>query len=626
MRKCWKRMAVAVLAAATAAVLPAQALAAEETVLPKNNPKEEVVYANLNADGSVKEINVVNIFDRKEKGQIIDYGSYESVRNMTTTDAIRYQDGMAVIDAGAGKLYYEGRMKEKAMPWKVSIRYLLDGREYCAEEIAGRSGKLEIRMLIRKNESCGGAFFEGYALQASCVLDTNKAANITAEGATVANVGSDKQLVYTILPGKGADIRILADVTDFEMKGLSINGVALNLNLEVDDEAFAEQIAELVEAIETLDDGAGGLQGGAASVKDGAGEVKDGMRKMQEGLQYLHTQSGKLADGSGAFKDALGQLQEKLKGASVAFANVSELAAASAAIKTGIGKIAAGTGALQQGVGWDAYKEAMRQNDVDVVTILQQNNQNTISSLENTHIPNLQNTIAQLKAAGQDTVGLESQLALLQNMLALLTGNQAAMAGMERYLTAIGQKELSGLLAGATDLQKNYADFDDKIAKLAEALGGLPSQMSSLSEAVNGLAAAYQGIDGGTAEVFHATGLLCDGAKELEDGMGKLCDGIATLLDGTVELKDGTAAFRQETAGMDAEISGKIDEMIGDITGGGVEMASFASPKNTEIVSVQFVMQCPDIKAAKQDAAEAAPAAKLNFWQKLFRLFGAKKE
>lgn len=54
-------------------------------------------------------------------------------------------------------------------------------------------------------------------MQAALTLDTEKCSNIQADGATIANVGADKQISYTILPGKGLDAEITADVTDFEM-------------------------------------------------------------------------------------------------------------------------------------------------------------------------------------------------------------------------------------------------------------------------------------------------------------------------------------------------------------------------------------------------------------------------
>ena len=73
MKKLSTRITAAFLTAVLViTLLPVSVFAAQE-----NTPKEEVVYINLNADGSVKEINVVNIFDLDKDGQIIDYGKYK---------------------------------------------------------------------------------------------------------------------------------------------------------------------------------------------------------------------------------------------------------------------------------------------------------------------------------------------------------------------------------------------------------------------------------------------------------------------------------------------------------------------------------------------------------------------
>ena len=153
MRKIQK--ALAALLTAALGFTPVTALAAEDFT------KEEVVYVSLGQDGAVQEINVVNIFDLPEAGRIVDHGAYESVLNMTTTDPIDYDGETAVIDAGAGRLYYEGKLKSTDMPWTVSIRYYLDGREYTAQELDGMSGALEIHLQVSKNPACEGAFFDG---------------------------------------------------------------------------------------------------------------------------------------------------------------------------------------------------------------------------------------------------------------------------------------------------------------------------------------------------------------------------------------------------------------------------------------------------------------------------------
>ncbi len=272
----------------------------------ENTPKEEVVYINLNADGSVKEIVVVNIFELTADGKIIDYGKYQNLRNMTTTDHIGYTDETVTIDAKAGKLYYEGKLDSNVMPWNMAIRYYMDGVEYKASDIAGKSGDLKITIHITENENCIGNFFEGFALQASVTLDTKKCTNIHAEGATVANVGSNKQLSYTIFPNKGANIEITAKVKDFEMNAIAINGIKLSLALNVDNAFVQDMVGELVGAVQTLDQGVTDLNNGTKEVYDGTSTLNNKVGELASGV-------GKLSSGAGDLSSGLSTITSKNK-------------------------------------------------------------------------------------------------------------------------------------------------------------------------------------------------------------------------------------------------------------------------------------------------------------------------
>ena len=93
--------------------------------------KEEVVYINLDAEGEIKDLNVVNIFG---KGEIIDYGAYDSVEMMNTSDEITQKGDKISFSTDTDRVYYKGKMSNKEIPWNISIRYYLDGKEYSAEE------------------------------------------------------------------------------------------------------------------------------------------------------------------------------------------------------------------------------------------------------------------------------------------------------------------------------------------------------------------------------------------------------------------------------------------------------------------------------------------------------------
>ena len=605
-------------AIAATAVLPVFASASEA-----NSQKEEVVYVNLGNDGSAKEINVVNIFN-VDGGKIVDYGKYQNIRNMTTTDKVDYSGNTVTIHTSAEKLYYEGKLDDAVMPWDIKIQYYMDGKPYFGEEIAGMSGAMKMKLQINKNEKCKGNFYDNYALQASLSLDTDKCKNIAAGDAAIANVGSDKQLTYTILPGKGADIEITSDVTDFELGGISINGIPLNLNIEVDDDELMDQVTELLDAIGKLDDGAGELQDGAESeLKDGVYDLPDGAARLQDGAS---------------------------------------------AIKSGIDDLAAGITALQENISFSAYKAAMLQNGLDIDG-LRQKNESAIGNLQGL-ISSLSSQIETLKNAGMDTGELEAQLGNLSDIISLLSANNASIGGTESYLSSINSN-LSALLQGATALQANYGVFDSKIGELVNKIGGLAYQMSELSAAVNTLVTEYEKLDSGIrgytdavakivasysqitdgdsklvsgsgalktgsdslysgtgellsgiVEIYNGTGTLKDGTGTLDEGAAELISGIAQLYDGAGELKDGTSEMREETDGMDAEITDKIDELLETVTRGDLEVVSFVSDKNTDIDKVQFVIKTDGIQTEEIEEDNAREAKTLNMWQKFLNLFG----
>ena len=63
------------------------------------------------------------------------------------------------IDAQAGKLYYEGKLDSRVIPWDISIQYYMDAKEYTADEIAGQSAASKIKISVRKNELGTVRFF-----------------------------------------------------------------------------------------------------------------------------------------------------------------------------------------------------------------------------------------------------------------------------------------------------------------------------------------------------------------------------------------------------------------------------------------------------------------------------------
>ncbi len=322
------------ITAAALSVLLLGALTAPVFAETAPSQKEEVIYIMTDASGKVTDMEAVNIFSG---GDIIDYGDYSHVKMLNTTDKITQSGDKITFSSGADKVYYQGTLKSTVIPWNISIRYFLDGKEYSAADMAGKSGALEIRFSVSKNGSCRGSFYDDYALQASFTLDTALCKNIVSSGATVANVGSDKQLTYTILPGKGIDTVIRADVTDFTMDAVAINGVRLHMNFEVDDAELMDKVDEIISAIGSIDDG-------AAEVRDGTGKLYDAAGTLNSKVGDLNSGVGELTDGAGDLFSGLSEITGKND-------RLTDAAAGTKSLKLNMDSLYSHTGTLGLSVG-----------------------------------------------------------------------------------------------------------------------------------------------------------------------------------------------------------------------------------------------------------------------------------
>ncbi len=621
--KKMKKLLAAALAAATVLTLCAGPALADG----ERGEKEEVVYINLDSSGGVSSVSVVNIFDLAQEGQIVDHGAYTAVRNMTGTEPVALEGDTVTIQAGPGRVYYEGELSDAAIPWLFDIRYFLDGKEQDAAGIAGKSGALEIRLSVREDPDCKGDFFDSHALQASLTLDGERCADIEAPGATEANVGGDKQLTYTILPGQGADITVKARVTDFAMEPIAINGVSLALDVQVDDGELLDKVSELTDAVDTLNEGAealsGGvadlqtgadaLNGGAGAVRSGAAELQSGAASLesgayqfQSGLDALAGQSAGLTGGARAVKDGLAQMQQTLAGASITPDQIAQLQQGAADMTATLAAMKAGVDDLQAGI------DAM---DMSQLPTLIAGNQAAIG-------------------------GLSSYVSLfpdLQKVIDVLTQDNTVLSGLSSLSGG-----LTTLSDGMTKLQNGFTAFSAAIEKMAGSMGALPDNMQALKTAVDALAAGASDLDagvaayaagvarlqsgfgsivGGAASLAEGSGELASGAGSLTEGAASLAEGVAALGQGAGQMAEGTAEMARQTDGMDGKIQDQIGQLLSGVTGSDGPARSFVSWRNRDVAAVQFVIRTPPIEKPAPSVTEPAQEEQPGFWDKLKDLF-----
>ena len=619
----------------------------------KSSEKEEVIYANLTSSGDIEKIYAVNIFEDKD---IVDYGVYETVKNMNTMDKINYSNGKITIQNSEDKLYYQGIMKQNTeMPWTIKVRYKLDGVEYAPSELAGKSGKLEISISIKENKNCKKNFFENYALQTVVQLDTNLCENIKSDEATMANVGGLKQLTYTILPGNEKDIKITTDVTDFEMSEIQVNGINLNLGLDkdsIDTSSLTGELDKLKDAVNDLDDGANELNNGAKKLDDGAVTLTDGIKTIQEGLDQLNSKSSSLTSGSSEVLSALKTIQSSLNNVSTSSKDLKQLSSASTSIKSGIDSLVNGLKTVDSSI--DTYNSSLKKAGLNSASELAQKNKQALSALGITNTQRklysaytsggsqaVSAELAKLAQAGDsEAVELYKQVSagntdavtqyvqaagklisvetLLKADASYIEGSSKLINGIDAQMsTSSGQ---TTLMSGAVSLQTNYKKFDASIQDLVSSLNNLMANMTQLKNGINKLTDNYATLDSGIKEYTSAVNKITNGYSKVYEGALDLVSGTHSLYKGTTELTDGTGEFKGETSDLDSKVDDEVDSMIDNFAGGDFEVESFVSDKNTDVDSVQFVIKTEAIKK-EEVKVEEEKTEELNFWQKLLNLF-----
>ncbi len=643
---------------------------------PEPSRKEEVIYIMTDQSGKVTDIEAVNIFDG---GEITDYGNYSAVKMLNTTDEISQNGDTITFRSDADKVYYQGTVKKAEIPWNISIRYFLDGTEYFPKDIAGKSGKLEIRFSVSENENASGNFYDDYALQASFTMDTELCKNIVSNGATAANVGSDKQLTYTILPGKGIDTVIKADVTDFEMDAVSINGIKLNINFEVDDSALTDKVNEIVSAVSDLNDG-------TLELRDGAGSLYDAAKTLNGKTGELNSGVGSLANGAGELYSGLSGIAAKndqlTKAAYSAYEGLCTAAAAALNSQLNANGIQSVTltpsnysevlmGLLEKmdadAVYEQAYQKALltvtQQVEAQADTLYRGYIESQADSIYFAYVLSNADTLYSQVAAQAVYEQLLKEGYTEQQAAAFLQspeGQVAVAQAVEKLTDEQKTRILNAAVLGLSDEQKQQIldgaenslteeqkgqiketyikqlmvsdDVTVQINEAVAAVGNAAKQVSELKGQLDSYGMFYQGLLDYTGAVDEAAkwaktfklnmDALYDNTQKLDISVGELSDAVCKLYGGTKDLANGTAEFADKTSDMDGQIRDEIDSLTSSIFKTDAKPASFVSDKNTNVDSVQFVIKTEAVEKAETDTIDQAEEAPLTFWQKLLRLFG----
>lgn len=537
---------------------PASAYAAQD------GAKDEVVYVKAAPDGETEGIYVVNVFEQSADGQVSDPADYDRVQNLSTTEVLMQENGAVSARVSANTpFYYQGDLDASCqLPWKISIKYYLDGQQKEPSELSGANGQLKVVLDAQAvtGDTAVSGFAESYVLQAQGTFAEDAFSITDAGSATVARSGSNQVVNCLVLPGESKTFEITGNASNFNYDGWQIAGMSLSLALDLaseDTSQLTEKTSELESATAQLNSGAGLLSGGASQVSDGAGSVANGAQLLSSGIDR-------------------------------AAAGLSQLSAAGGSVESGWQELSQGISALAQGISQAQQGSGQFQAGLESAAAEQAAGAQRAQA----------DQAAYAAAAKQVRVAMAAYQAnpTAENLQAV----SAAIAEMDSAAQAMAQSaSAAGAYQALASVQDSYANLGDGIDSLSSQAQALPS---GVSEFASGLSAYLSGAD----EAAGASTQLQNGADQLAQGSTSLSDATNQLAQGVSTLSAGTESLAGSVSGLDQKIIDELQTIIDEKLGKGFKAHSYVVPGNTDVDAVQFVYVVEGISEPEDDAADSA--------------------
>jgi X-X-X-Leu-X-X-Gly heptad repeat protein len=561
--------------------------------------KNEVVYATLSPNGSVSAVYVVNQFELTEAGTATDHGSYTAVTNLTNTEPVTQQGDTVTFTSDEGNFYYQGNLSGTALPWIVDISYSLDGTEIAPEDLAGKTGQLEIQITTQQNESVNALFYENYMLQIALKLDNDQCSNISAPDGTLAIAGKSTSVNFTVMPKKDADVTLSAAVTDFSMEGIQVSGIPLSVSIDLSEtDDMISDFEKLSDGIAKLSDGVGDISDGTAKLNYGAGSLEDGSADIRDGLTQLSSNSVQMVAASAQINDALSQISLSLESASsFSPADMAALPESLTQLATALSSISGGLKQMKEN-----YKTAY----ASLSTAIENIPDTTIS----------QEQIDALYAATDESLHgtLDTLVDAYATGRAVKTAYNEGKSAFDAVDTT--SEALTGSLDGITDtLNTMSAQIDEMLS------GSGIDQLAELTAGLTALSDQYAIFHSGLDDFMGGVVQMADGYTNFHNGLSTFASGVDDLDEGVQELHDGTLELSDNTADLPGELQSMIDEFTAEYSGDDFLPVSFVSAQNTNIELVQFVLKCDGIEKPEETVAPPVDETDETIWNRFTALF-----
>lgn len=458
--------------------------------------KDETVYVNLNYDGTVSKMNVVNFFKAEEAGIYQDYGNYVNIVNLTNDSKPQVEADSILWDLTNAEedFYYQGQLNNGELPWAFTIEYKLNGEVVEASDLPGAVGELIITINVEENKAADEYFRQNYMMQITVPVNMQNSTLISAPGAVQMIAGHTKTLAFTVLPQTSNRFEIKAQVQDFTMDAMDIAMMKADLSSYMD-------VDEMTKGFGTMSEGMGDLAKGTVQLKDGITELSGGIDTLGSGLNKLSLGTPQLSEGMNQFGYGLNTFAGNLKG------------------------LSSGSSQMNEGM------KGLAQNGKQLLSGYQ-DIEDGVSSL----------------------LSMKQELTALAGEMVKSTDPQTVLLAQ----AILGQLEgMSSLQTGLETLNTNLNQYTQGVEQAAGQYDTLNTGINALPEGFGKLTGGYQDIKSGNKAVYSAIDQFNKGLSDINLATAKIPEQVQQLADGQKDMKGGLDQAVEEIKALAGTTSGQ---------------------------------------------------------------------
>ena len=209
-------------------------------------------------------------------------------------------------------------------------------------------------------------------------------------------------------------------------------------------------------------------------------------------------------------------------------------------------------------------------------------------------------------AASEFSAVFSGASALSEAVASLETSSQSASAMLLQLASAPGMEVYADGLKGASSLLDAYRNIGLEISEVGSA-------GSSYDSFVNGLKSYGDGI----SSVSDGLGTLYENHKSLKTGTKQLYSGVRGLYEGMTTLSESVT---DESGQMKEE----VEKIISEYNYSDYEVKSFASSRNENLQSVQFIYRTEPVKKEKKEIIIEETEVEKTVFERFLDLFRKK--